>query len=167
MNGFMDRPPSTALSWHEAWFEALSTVDLHAILAARIAVFVVEQRCPYQEVDDFDLQALHLWATAPDASLVAYARILPPGTRYAEPSIGRVLSTPPYRALGLGRELMQRALILAEQVFPGQALRISAQQYLEHFYLGLGFAVIDGPYDEDGIPHLEMLRSASSEQGKR
>lgn len=153
-----------ALIWRESSFADLPGETLYRILAARVEVFVVEQDCPYQDLDGLDAQALHLWATEQDGQINAYARITPPGSRFAEASIGRVLTRPPVRRTGLGRELMQRAMDLAERQYPGSALRISAQQYLERFYADLGFRFVRGPYPEDGIPHIEMLRS---EQGKR
>ncbi len=148
------------MCWQVSAFDRLSGPTLYAILAARIDVFVVEQRCAYQDLDGLDDQALHLWATDADGRLAAYARILPPGLRFPEVSIGRVLTVPRYRGMGLGRELMAQAIALAQRHFPASALRISAQQYLERFYAGLGFLFVRGPYAEDGIPHIEMLRSA-------
>lgn len=147
------------LVWREAEFGALGVADVYAILAARVAVFVVEQDCPYQDLDGLDADALHLWATDPDGVVAAYARITPPGSRFVEASIGRVLTAQSYRGVGLGRELMARAIELARRRFPDSALRISAQQYLDRFYAGLGFRFVRGPYPEDGIPHIEMLRS--------
>jgi len=154
----------SALVWHESSFGDLSGDALYSILAARAEVFVVEQDCPYQDLDGLDQSALHLWATNPARKLSAYARITPPGTRFPEASVGRVLTCLPARRTGLGRELMNRAIDLARRQFPDSALRISAQQYLDRFYASLGFEFIRGPYPEDGIPHIEMLRS---EQGER
>lgn len=147
------------MTWHQSAFADLSSRMLYAILAARVEVFVVEQDCPYQDLDGLDAASLHLWATDRDGRVSAYARITPPGSRFAEASIGRVLTCLDQRRTGLGRELMQRAMTLAEQRYPDSALRISAQQYLERFYAGLGFVFVRGPYPEDGIPHVEMLRS--------
>lgn len=164
MAGMQDDQGGAAPIWHESTFAALSANDLYAILAARMAVFVVEQDCPYQDADGLDQRSLHLWASGQDGHIAAYARITPAGSRFAEPSIGRVLTALPYRGSGLGRELMQRAIQLSERYFPGQPLRISAQQYLERFYASLGFEFVRGPYPEDGIPHVEMLRAGFSEQ---
>ncbi len=150
--------------WRVQRFDEIPSRHFYAILAARVAVFVVEQDCPYQDVDGQDFEALHVTAWGSDDSVLAYARILPPGTRFAEPSIGRVLTTEAARGTGLGRALMEQCLAVTEQRFPGQALRISAQQYLEAFYCSLGFETVHGPYPEDGIPHLEMLRQAVSKQ---
>lgn len=126
------------------------------MLAARVAVFVVEQDCPYQDLDGLDDIALHLAGWADDGSVVAYARILPPGTRFEQPSIGRVLTTLPGRRRGLGRELMRRAIQLVFEHYPGYPVRISAQCYLERFYRELGFTPDSEPYKEDGIAHVEM-----------
>ncbi len=139
-----------------AWSE-LDCEALYAILAARSAVFVVEQDCPYQDLDGLDRHGIHLLATASDGSALAYARLLPAGLRFKEPSIGRVLTTDLARGQGLGRRLMQRCLDEARQRYPGQSIRISAQQYLERFYQNLGFVTVSEPYDEDGIAHIEML----------
>lgn len=150
------------IRWQVSSFAELTGVQLYAILAARAAVFVVEQNCPYQDVDGLDAPATHVWAEGKEGKLLAYARILPPGFRFAEPSIGRVLTTAEGRGLGLGRALMERSLNDTMSRFPGQAIRISAQQYLERFYRELGFQTVAGPYLEDDIPHLEMLRPADA-----
>lgn len=150
--------------WHESNFGKLSGQALYAILAARVEVFVVEQDCPYQDLDGLDEHALHLWATDAAGKVCAYARITPPGSRFPEASIGRVLTSLSERRTGLGRELMHRAIDLARRQFPESALRISAQQYLDRFYSSLGFAFVRGPYPEDGIPHIEMLRSEQRER---
>jgi len=148
-----------AVSWKASDFAGLSNQELYAILAARVEVFVVEQDCPYPELDGRDQTARHLWAANETGQVAAYARLNAPGTRFAEPSIGRVITTADFRSRGLGRELMNRAIDLARQHYPAASLRISAQQHLQPFYETLGFAFVCGPYDEDGIPHVEMLRS--------
>lgn len=147
------------VAWTVENFDEISLPRFYEILAARVAVFVVEQDCPYQDIDGLDAQAIHVTAWAPDGSVLAYARILPPGTRFDEPSIGRVLTNEAARGTGLGRELMARSLAATEDAFPGHGIRISAQQYLERFYRDFDFETVRGPYPEDGIPHLEMLRS--------
>lgn len=141
------------LVWHDRRFDELSARELYAIIALRETVFAVEQRCAYLDADGIDLVAHHLWATQGDA-VVAYLRVVPPGAKYAERSIGRIVTAPAVRRSGIGRELMRRGLALA-----GRApIRISAQAYLERFYSEYGFARVSDNYDEDGIPHLEMLR---------
>jgi ElaA protein len=150
--------------WQVERFETLSLETLYAVLAARVEVFVVEQDCPYQDLDGQDRLALHVIGSTRPATIAAYARLLPPDNRFAEPSIGRVLTAGAFRRSGLGIELMQRSIRACSKAWPGQPLRISAQRYLERFYGDLGFRTASEPYLEDGIPHVEMVRSADSEQ---
>jgi ElaA protein len=149
--------------WVVQRYDDISSRHFYSILAARVAVFVVEQDCPYQDVDGLDFDAIHVTGYGGDGTVLAYARIVPPGGRFAEPSIGRVLTTMPARGTGLGRELMRRSLAAVGEYFPDQPTRISAQQYLERFYAHLGFQTVSEPYPEDGIPHIEMYRPAVSE----
>lgn len=156
--------PKKTIAWNWKQFEEFSRSELYELLAARIDVFVLEQQCAYQELDGQDIDAWHLCAFK-DGGLAAYLRLMPAGKRFAEPSIGRVMTVAAARGKGLGRELMIRGIAGCAHYYPGQALRVSAQAQLESFYRSLGF-VADGPaYEEDGIPHLDMLLEAySSEQ---
>ena len=159
------------IAWRFAPFAELSAVDVHDILQARSAVFVVEQNCVFQDVDGVDPQCWHLLGRPPRAGegenglLLAYCRLVPPGIKYPEASIGRVLTTEAGRRQGLGRELMAEALRRTHALWPGQALRIGAQMYLEHFYGEFGFARCSEPYDEDGIMHIEMVRNQEGANG--
>ncbi len=144
------------MEWHDRSFGELTTAELYAIVALRERVFVVEQRCAYLEADGHDLHARHLWA-ARDGAPVAYLRALPAGAKYAETSIGRVIVDPSERGTGLGRELMRRGIALC-----ARPIRIGAQAHLERFYRELGFTSVSGIYDEDGIPHVEMVMLAGS-----
>src|SRR5690606_12597827 len=99
-------------------------------LKARVAVFVVEQQCPYQEVDDMDLCAWHLRARL-GGELAACLRVVEPGVKYPEPSIGRVMTLPRFRGRGLGRALMAQAIDFTERAYPGAGIRIGAQLYLQ------------------------------------
>lgn len=153
------------LRWTCARLESLAPCELQRIHAARQAVFVVEQACAFQDADAADESAWHLAAWAPGDGggpagdeLRAYARLVDPGVKYAEPSIGRVLTTAAARGTGLGRELLRRALAQAGACFPGQGLRISAQLRLAPFYAEVGFVGVGEPYLEDDLPHLEMWR---------
>lgn len=147
------------IDWRVSRFSELSPVELARIYRARQQVFVVEQQCIYLDADALDEVAWHIAAWSPAEVLpLAYARLVLPGTKYAEPAMGRVLTTGPARGLGLGRELVRRAVEHAELIFPGQALRISAQERLLRFYAEFGFAAVGESYLEDGIPHVEMLR---------
>jgi ElaA protein len=158
------------ISWRLARFDELSPREIHGIFQARVEVFVVEQKCAFQDLDGLDPGCWHLMGFSPsplgegrgEGNLVAYCRLVPPGTKFAEPSIGRVLTTGSARRSGAGRELMRRAVDHATRLWPGRALRIGAQKYLEHFYGEFGFVTASEPYDEDGIPHVEMLRAASA-----
>ncbi|WP_454914110.1 GNAT family N-acetyltransferase [Variovorax gossypii] len=145
-----------SMEWHQKSFDALSTRDLYLILSARSEVFVVEQRCIYLDPDGKDVQAHHLYALD-GGQVAAYLRLLPPGVSYEEASIGRVLTGAAHRGQRLGQELLTRGLACAGSLWPGAALRIGAQLYLRKFYASLGFAEVGEPYDEDGIPHIEML----------
>ncbi len=143
--------------WRCLPFSALTTRELYRILAARSEVFVVEQDCVYQDPDDHDQSAFHVWAQSDGQQLAAYLRILPPGEKYPEASIGRVLTRVAWRGVGLGRTLMRQGIENCQRLFPDTPLRISAQAHLENFYGSFGFIPISAPYDEDGIPHIEML----------
>ena len=149
--------------WQWSRLEGLSPVELYAVLAARQQVFAVEQHCAFQDADGHDLHAWHLlaWDQRSDgAPLAGYLRVLDPGRRFEEPSIGRVLTVPPYRGIGFGRTLMAEGLARTRLVWPGRPVRIAAQHRLEPFYAGLGFRPASAPYDEDGIAHLDMLAAA-------
>jgi ElaA protein len=147
------------LDWRVCRFSELSPVELARIYRARQQVFSIEQQCIYLDADEFDERAFHLAAWSPVHVVpLAYARLVNPGCKYAEPSMGRVITTAPARGLGLGRELVRRVIEHSTLVHPGQAIRISAQERLARFYAGFGFEVVGSPYSEDGIAHLEMLR---------
>ena len=157
-----DRRRIETIEWRWSSFAALPIDHLYAVLRLRQMVFIVEQKCAYLDADGYDERALHLlgWGTlrADIRMLGAYARIFPPDVKYAEASIGRVLTHPELRGAGLGRMLMTEAIRLCEALAPGAAIRIGAQLYLEAFYAGFGFIRASETYDEDGIPHIEMLR---------
>ncbi|MEE8307314.1 MAG: GNAT family N-acetyltransferase [Gammaproteobacteria bacterium] len=158
------------VEWQWSCFDELTTHDLYEVLKLRQAVFVVEQDCAYQDVDDVDQSAWHLlgWQRPqkPNRELVAYLRLVFPGIKYPEPSIGRVLTAASARRRGLGMRLTQEALVQATREYPGQSLRISAQQYLADFYKEVGFQIVSEPYDEDGIPHVEMVRMGDLVEGE-
>jgi ElaA protein len=154
-------PPASPIpvSWQWSRLSELAPAELYAALAARQQVFAVEQRCAFQDADGHDLHAWHLLGWTDDDGarvLAAYLRVLDPGRKYAEPSIGRVLTLPPWRGIGLGRAIMAEGLARARGVWPGRPIRVAAQQRLEAFYASLGFRAISTPYDEDGILHVDM-----------
>jgi ElaA protein len=160
-----DASPPPSLRWTLRRFADLDAELLYDILRARQDVFVVEQECPYPDIDGRDAGAWHLCGHADpgrDAegrlSLAAYARLFTPGVVYAEASIGRILTTAPYRGTGLGRVLVTEALARLREIVPDAAVRIGAQAHLQPFYRSLGFVTDSEPYDEDGILHVEMVR---------
>jgi ElaA protein len=103
------------------------------------------------------------WISADGArTLAAYLRIVDPGAKFAEPSLGRIVTAPAFRATGLGGLLVAEGIARARVLYPGLPIRIGAQQYLERFYGGFGFRTVSPPYDEDGILHVEMLRDAEA-----
>lgn len=149
------------LKWQWSSFDELSQHELYEILKVRQAVFTVEQNCAYQDADGLDKVSWHLmgWREdSPENELVAYLRVVLPGEQYAEPSIGRVLTAPSARGSGLGKALTREAIVRISRAYRDTPIRISAQQYLEKFYSEFGFETVSEPYDEDGIPHIEMLR---------
>ena len=143
------------MKWHDRTFAELSTHELYAIIALRERVFVVEQNCPYQDADGYDQKARHLWATDEAGTIHAYLRIIEAGVKFPEVSIGRVITSKESRGTGLGKDLMRRGIAACGDV----PIRIGAQAHLEKFYRDLGFVPVGEPYDEDGIPHIEMLRT--------
>ena len=144
---------------HFEWarIDGLSAPAFHAAIALREAVFVVEQDCPYQDADRFDLQCWHLLAWSGDA-LAGYLRVVDAGVKYAEPSLGRVVNAAAFRGQGLGRALVVEGLQRCDAAWPGHANRINAQHYLMKFYQGFGYVPVSEVYVEDGIAHVEMLR---------
>lgn len=140
--------------------ESLSVLELFEIIKARESVFVVEQQCPYQETDDMDLHSWHLAVFLKD-ELAAYVRVVDPGVKYEQPSIGRVMTLEKFRKLNIGRSLMNEAINFTENQFPGMDIKISAQVYLQSFYESFRFEPINSQYDEDGIPHIDMIRSSN------
>ena len=144
------------LHWHGARFDALGVHALHDALALRCRVFILEQG-PYQDPDDADKHAWHLLGRDAAGTLQACLRVLDPGVQYAEPAIGRVVTAPEVRGLGVGQALMRAALAHCHAQWPGWAVRISAQAHLQGFYGALGFVTVSPHYLEDGIAHVEML----------
>ena len=148
------------MNWILKKFNELTPAELYDILQLRNEVFVVEQNCVYQDADNKDQSSYHLMGRDGD-KLIAYTRIIPPGIAYAEPSIGRVVTSPSARRTGAGRALMQRSIEVVHDLFGKQPLRIGAQLYLRDFYVSLGFRQTGDIYLEDGIEHIEMLHGQS------
>ena len=144
--------------WTTKTFESLTPIELYQILRLRSEVFVVEQNCVFLDMDDKDQFALHLMGYDGE-NLVSSARLFAPGKVYKEMSIGRVVSSPAFRKKGAGRELMQVAIKECYRLFGESPIKIGAQLYLKKFYESLGFIQSSDLYDEDGIDHIEMIRS--------
>lgn len=141
-------------------FEELLNEELYQILRLRSEVFVVEQNCVFQDMDNKDQESLHVMHYV-DHTLAAYTRILPKGLNFEEVSIGRVITSPVYRGLGLGKEIMEKSIAVCEKHFGSTPIRIGAQHYLKKFYNELGFVEIGEVYIEDGIEHIEMVRNSN------
>lgn len=142
--------------WKIKTFEEFTVPELYNVLKARINVFVVEQNCPYPDLDDYDQKAVHIWAEQ-DGEVLANCRIFDKGIKYPEASIGRVLTTEKARGKNLGKQLIAYAIETIEARFRTDEIRISAQDYLLKFYGEFGFEDTGKKYLEDDIPHTEML----------
>jgi ElaA protein len=149
---------AAALNWHFKSFDALGAHELYALLQLRAEVFVVEQNCVFQDMDGSDAKAMHLLGMQSD-KLVAYARCFNAGIKFKEASIGRVITHASLRGTGAGHALMRQAIASMKLVWGVQPIRIGAQARLENFYEQHGFKAASAPYIEDGIAHIEMLRS--------
>ncbi len=149
------------IEWQWNSFDYLTPRELYAVLQARQDIFILEQTCLYPDIDGYDQDAHHLlgWITTDgQRQLGAYLRVIAPGIKYTEMSLGRVLTTQAARGSGAGRLLLAEAIRRAEELHSGHRIRIGAQQHLERFYGEFGFVASSAPYDEDGIMHIEMLR---------
>jgi ElaA protein len=144
-----------------AWsrFEQLGVDNLYDALQLRCRVFVLEQGA-FLDPDGIDRHAWHLLGREAGGALVGYLRVVDPGHKFEEPSIGRVVAAPEVRGSGAGRALMVEAIEGCERHWPGRGNRISAQLHLERFYEGFGFVRVGEPYGEDNIAHIQMLRSS-------
>lgn len=150
------------LSYQAIPYPDLTKEQLYALLRLRAEVFVVEQNCPYQDLDNKDQRATHLLGTTPDGRLAAYTRILPKGISYIDhASIGRVITAPFARGKGLGRELMKKSIATLYDKYGKQTIKISAQAHLQDYYSSVGFEGHGEIYDEDGIPHRGMILRGS------
>jgi ElaA protein len=152
------------LEWRWKTFAELTNVEVYETLAARSAVFVVEQNCVYGDIDGLDVQAWHLSAYGPgiDATppqLAGYLRVLLPDATDTDVRIGRVLTTAAFRGIGLGNAMLERSLTHIRAQWPATPIRLHAQAHLQSFYGAFGFAPVSEIHDEDGIPHVWM-RSA-------
>jgi ElaA protein len=167
----MTEPQQTAatrlvqLEWRWKAFEDLTTAEVYAMLAARSAVFVVEQNCVYGDIDGLDSDAWHLFAYGASGPgekrppLAGYLRVLLPDAGETDIRIGRVLTTAQFRGIGLGNAMLERSLTQIRAQWPGRPIRLHAQAHLQGFYGAFGFTPVSEIHEEDGIPHVWM-RSA-------
>lgn len=151
--------PLPAVAWSCLPFEALDVHRLYALMRLRVDVFIVEQTCPYPDLDGRDAQA-GVWHLLGErcGQLQAYARLLPPGLGFDTPAIGRVIVSASARGSGLAHALMREAIVRCEALWPGQPITLGAQAHLQGFYAAHGFKVCSDGYLEDGIPHVDMQR---------
>ncbi|MDB5868235.1 MAG: GCN5-related N-acetyltransferase [Polaromonas sp.] len=147
----------SGIEWRYLAFDELTVAELYAVLRLRSEVFVVEQACIFQDIDGADDRAMHLLGSLQGA-VVAYARCFAAGLKYAEASIGRIVTHPSVRGRGAGHALVKKAVFCLLRQHGEQPIRIDAQSRLEAFYRQHGFETAGLPYIEDGIPHIEMLR---------
>ncbi|MDE0811665.1 MAG: GNAT family N-acetyltransferase [Alphaproteobacteria bacterium] len=148
---------SMAWSWHRMGDMAAGL--LLEILHLRQDVFILEQQCFYPDIDGLDPIAHHLVGRDDSGIIVAYCRVFAPGDYYSEPAVGRVLVGRSARGVGIARAMMEEANRYCAEKFATNKLRLNAQEHLQSFYESLGYGHVRGPYDEDGIPHVEMLKS--------
>jgi ElaA protein len=149
-----DRKPR--IHWESKAFDELTLLDLHDLLRVRLDIFVVEQNCPYSEIDGMDPLCTHVIGKTQVGELVATARIAPAGTIYDECSIGRVVVKEEYRQFKIGKKLMDVAILYCKEKMGVKTIKIAAQLYLKKFYSSLGFEQISDVYPWDGIDHIDM-----------
>lgn len=152
---------NNSLDWSTHRFAKLDIHALYEILALRQDIFVVEQDCPYQDLDGLDQHAYHM-SCRDNGELLAYQRCLPPGISYPESSIGRIIVSAAARGRKLGRELVQRGIDFNRAHWPDHDIRIGAQAHLADFYGSLGFEIDGEQYVEDGIPHVHMVLATTT-----
>lgn len=143
------------ITWQIDYFKELDIYKLYNLLYLRAEVFVVEQDCPYLDVDNKDQKAVHLQGYLGE-KLVAYCRLFKPGDYFEEASIGRVIVAADYRKYGYGHQLMTKAIELQASLLNETKITISGQLYLKKFYESHGFIQTSDTYLEDNIPHIQM-----------
>ena len=147
------------MNWTLKSFDELTVSEFHDIIQLRLEIFVVEQDCPYQDLDGKDKVALHLFGATTEGKIIAYTRLFGPGDYYKEAAIGRVVVHKDYIKDGIGFELMKRSIEQVESHYRTNTIKIGAQRYLRKFYESLGFVSTGDFYMEDGIPHMYMIKN--------
>lgn len=145
------------ITWQLKPFIELTTIQLYQLLKLRVDVFVVEQQCPYPELDDKDHQKGVYHLLGYDGNqLVACTRLLPKGVSYPSVSMGRVAISADHRGGGIGHQLLEESLKSCQSLWPNESIEIGAQEYLTSFYTQHGFVKTSDTYLEDNIPHIDM-----------
>ncbi len=152
----MTAPQKPTIKWQISRFQDLTNREVHDLLKLRVDVFVVEQSCPYPEIDGHDPGCWQVLGKNENGDLQATARIAPEGSIYPEASVGRVAVVQKLRGLGYGKILMMKALVFIDQELKCTSVKIAAQLYLQKFYSELGFEQISETYPWDGIDHIDM-----------
>lgn len=147
------------LNWNFKHYSELSRNEFHDLVALRIKVFVIEQNCPYQDLDGLDKVCYHLLTTNQKNEVVGTARIIPPGQLYPAVGIGRVVLDESVRGGNHGHELMKRCKQFIFSIFDNYEIELSAQKHLEQYYNKHGFISTGHEYEEDGIPHVKMIHT--------
>lgn len=145
------------LNYQIKHYSELTVNEFHDLIALRIDTFIIEQNCPYQELDGKDKNSYHLIGKDDSNNLLSTARILPEGISYPEVSIGRVVVSKTKRGIGEGHTIMKVCMDFIKDKFGDVAVRLSAQAHLEKFYNSHQYISTGKTYLEDGIPHVEML----------
>ena len=146
------------MQWFFKKYNELTLDEFHDILQLRIDVFVVEQNCPYPELDSKDKIAFHLFAKDKKDKISAYTRIFKPGDYYKEAAFGRVVVHQDFRNQKLGYELIEKTIEWMKQLFGDIPIKIGAQTYLKKLYVSFGLQQVGEEYIEDGIPHIYMVK---------
>ena len=151
-------PSRVPLQWSWLRFNDLGVDGVYDMLALRAKIFILEQG-PYLDPDGLDRDSWHLLGRGEDGDLRAYLRLVEPGLKFDEPSIGRVVLDKPLRGTGTADELMVEGVARCVVAWPGLGCRISAQAHLQRFYGRHGFVTVGETYLEDDIPHVQMWRA--------
>ncbi|MDD1515071.1 GNAT family N-acetyltransferase [Priestia megaterium] len=146
------------MTWCIKSFQELTNDELYEILQVRTAIFVVEQKCAYLEVDGKDKLAYHVFKKE-NEKIIAYLRVLPKGISYQEASLGRIIVKQAQRGTGLGRELVARGIDFLENELHEKTIKIQAQSRLQTFYESFGFRPVSDIYSDEGLPHVDMLKT--------
>ncbi|MFN2364454.1 MAG: GNAT family N-acetyltransferase [Halarsenatibacteraceae bacterium] len=148
------------MNWSIKSFAELDKGELYEILKLRVDVFVVEQECPYPELDGKDERAYHLIGRK-EGQIIAYSRLFLPGEYFEEAAIGRVIVKEEHRNQDIGTEMLKRSIKFLLEEKAVKDIKLSAQNHLRNFYENQGFEPVSEVYLEDGIPHIDMLRRYS------